>query len=375
MDVSGALGQLNLGSKPWLGRSASPERLSELLTGPPAREHWKYTPITRFVDAFVANCATIAPATLQLEDSDQGGVSVQSFNELAGDDLAAVRNALEGLDPARYPFAELAILNDAPGYLIKVHGELADPISLNFTSPQQLVLLDVSDNAQVTLIELSGPSAYATSTLLRLGRGCRVTHARCALDAALEHLSLLDVIQAADSSYDLQQYLVGGDKRRAEVHLVLAEPGAHASVTGAYLTEQGRHLDQQLVVEHRAPNTRSRQTIHGIGLGTSKSVFNGRIHIHAGASGTDATLSNKNLALGSATEIDTKPELEIYTDDVKCAHGATVGQLDNEQIFYLQSRGMPEAQARALLCSAFVRTCVTGPLAEQVTDRLTRGLR
>jgi Fe-S cluster assembly protein SufD len=99
-------------------------------------------------------------------------------------------------------------------------------------------------------------------------------------------------------------------------------------------------------------------------------VFNGRIHIHPHSPRSDATLSNRNLALHPDAQINTKPELEIYTDDVKCAHGATVGQISADSLFYLQSRGLSERDARRMLCRAFIRECVTGPLADEAAARL-----
>lgn len=140
-------------------------------------------------------------------------------------------------------------------------------------------------------------------------------------------------------------------------------------MAGAYLVEQGQHLDQQFTVEHGAGHTRSRQQFHGIGAGKGRSVFNGRIHIHPGAPQADAVLSNKNLALHPEAEMNTKPELEIYTDDVKCAHGATVGQLSEESLYYLTTRGIPAEAARRLLSHGFVRECMHGPLAEAAAQR------
>jgi Fe-S cluster assembly protein SufD len=111
----------------------------------------------------------------------------------------------------------------------------------------------------------------------------------------------------------------------------------------------------------------SRQRIHGIASGKSRLTFNGRIHIHPGAQHTDARLTNRNLQLDSTAQVNTKPELEIYADDVQCAHGATVGQLDAEQLFYLRSRGISEATARAMLMQGFLADCLPeGELGEQI---------
>ena len=140
------------------------------------------------------------------------------------------------------------------------------------------------------------------------------------------------------------------------------------------LVEANSHLDQQFIMEHRAPDTFSRQKFHGIGAGKGTTVFNGRIHIHPDSPGSDAGLVNKNLALHPEATINTKPELEIYTDDVKCSHGATVGQLAEDSIFYLRSRGLSRDEARILLCRAFLSSCIDGVLTQEVTEVLLRNL-
>ena len=376
MDTQRLSAQLNLEPKPWLQRQVTAEQLSESLTGRHAREHWKYSPIGAFVDAYVAHQGQARVAdTVELHGTHQSGVSVTALADLPAAALVRVQEAITRVDPQRYPLAEITALNVATGHLINISESLAQPIRIRHLGGVALVLIEVAENASAPIIETSDEPHFGnTLTLLNLGAGARLSHARSALTAAPMHWSLLSVQVAANASYDLTQYLVGGQKRRSDCHIALTGPGANATVTGAFVTEDGHHLDQQLVVEHRAPRTTSAQTIHGIGMGKSRSIFNGRIHIHPGASGADAQLRNKNLSLNPGADIHTKPELEIYTDDVKCAHGATVGQLDLEQLFYLRSRGVPEAQARSLLCSAFVRSCITGPLAEPATQRLTECL-
>jgi len=168
--------------------------------------------------------------------------------------------------------------------------------------------------------------------------------------------------EAAD--YALETYLGGGLTRRAETQVVLQGANSHAALIGGYRVLAGTHLDQQFNVEHRSRNTTSTQKFHGLGAGKGSATFNGRIHIHPGAPGSDAQLSNKNLALHPDAIINTKPELEIYTDDVKCAHGATIGQLSTDSLFFLRARGISEEAARAMLCRAFIRECIQGPLAQ-----------
>ena len=135
------------------------------------------------------------------------------------------------------------------------------------------------------------------------------------------------------------------------------------------------NLDQQITIEHINPHTTSRQRVHNIVADRGKSTFNGRIHIHEGAKNSDAQLSNKNLGLGANATINTKPELEIYNDDVSCAHGATIGQLDDNQLFYLCSRGVAPAVARRLLCEGFLQQCVDGPLADAAGPALVAPLQ
>ena len=130
--------------------------------------------------------------------------------------------------------------------------------------------------------------------------------------------------------------------------------GAELNMKGIFVVRDNSHVDNQMCVEHAVPNGESDQNFKGLAGERGKAVFNGRIHIHPGASGTNAGLSNKNLLLNPGAEINTKPELEIYNDDVKCAHGTTVGQLDAMQQFYLQSRGIPAAEAKRMLSLGFV---------------------
>ena len=181
---------------------------------------------------------------------------------------------------------------------------------------------------------------------------------------------MTQVQQAARSRYTRQQYLTGSNRRRSETQILLNEPEASAEITGAYVVEGGTHLDQQIILEHRAADTRSEQRFHGIGAGKGMAVFNGRIHIHPGAPRSDAGLSNRNLALHPEAVINTKPELEIYTDDVRCSHGATVGQISEDSLFYLRSRGLSPADAKRMLCRAFINECIEGPLAEPAEEAL-----
>ena len=148
---------------------------------------------------------------------------------------------------------------------------------------------------------------------------------------------------------------LGAALSRHELDVVLAGEGAQLDANGVLLADGRRHLDTRLGIEHRAPNTRCELTWRGIGAQRGRAVFHGGILIAEGADGADASLSNKNLLLDDGAEIDTQPVLVIHADDVQAAHGATVGRLDDTALFYLRARGLPVAEATALLTAAFLR--------------------
>lgn len=198
---------------------------------------------------------------------------------------------------------------------------------------------------------------------LLLGEGAQVTHAR-RNDGAAALWQYLSVTLAADARYTLHNHSVGTELNRQDIHIVAEGPGADVEITSAALLPAGTHLDQQVTLEHRAPRCGSRQRFHNIVADGAKATFNGRIHIHPGAAGVAAHLNNRNVALGAGATINTKPELEIYCDDVACSHGATIGQIDDEALFYAASRGIPEDVARRLLSQAFLNEATTGPQAE-----------
>ena len=167
------------------------------------------------------------------------------------------------------------------------------------------------------------------------------------------HTELLDVRLTRDATARLGYVDLGGRLARNDLRVRLAEPGASCDISGVFLATRGQHVDNHTRIDHIAPHTASNEAFRGIVGERGRGVFNGKVVVHAGAQGTDARQSSDNLLLSERGEVDTKPELEIYTDDVKCAHGATVGELDAEQLFYLRSRGMDEETARGLLVFAF----------------------
>jgi Fe-S cluster assembly protein SufD len=169
--------------------------------------------------------------------------------------------------------------------------------------------------------------------------------------------------------------LFGGGLVRNNVHPVLAGEGGECLINGLFLGTGRQHLDNYMHVEHASPHCGSRQFYNGILDEQSHGVFHGRIVVHKAAQKTDAKQTNRNLLLSDDAQIDTKPQLEIYADDVKCTHGATIGQIEEDALFYLRSRGISEADSRRLLLMAFAEECVGrmhSEVARVYIERLVR---
>jgi Fe-S cluster assembly protein SufD len=191
-------------------------------------------------------------------------------------------------------------------------------------------------------------------TEIVLGEGARLTHIKLTEDsAAATHTSLTRVHQTRDSRYHALSLNVGGRVLRHDTWVDLNETGAECRLDGLFIADARRHIDQHLHVEHAAPHTTSRQTWRGIAAGRGRGIFDARVVVQPGALKADAQQSSRNLLLSPHAEIDVKPQLEIRADDVKCGHGATVGQLDEAQVFYLRSRGIAADSARTLLLRGF----------------------
>jgi len=202
-------------------------------------------------------------------------------------------------------------------------------------------------------------SNVGSNVILKEGASCE--HYRLQLEGAKQtHFSRVEVKQLRDSSYALHAVELGGALSRSDIVVKLAEQGASCALHGLFVLAGRQHVDHHTRIDHAAPHCTSKEKYRTVLDGRSHGVFNGKIMVHEGAIKTDSSMSNANLLLSNKAEIDTKPELEIYNDDVKCAHGATVEQLDQAQLFYLRSRGVSEQQAKELLTFAFADEVLTG---------------
>jgi Fe-S cluster assembly protein SufD len=324
------------------------------------------------------DCPALAFVNGQLAGAQHlpAGVAVMSLADAIAMDHPACRELLGTVaDPSRHRFAALATALFRDGVLIDLAPGtvLATPLRLVFLAGggQQpvldcpRVLLRAGANSSATLIEhyapAPGESLSLAVTEVVLGPGAQLEHYRLQEGSTESfHLGTLAVRLERDARLESHNLSVGGRIARLDLDVDLAGQGAHAGLNGLYVVRERQHADSHVRVDHAVPRCTSDLLYRGVLAGKSRAVFNGKVIVHPGAAGTDARQSNSNLLLSPEAEVDTKPELEIYADDVKCAHGATTGQLDANALFYLRSRGVDAATARSLLTFAFADTVLAG---------------
>jgi Fe-S cluster assembly protein SufD len=240
--------------------------------------------------------------------------------------------------------------------------------------PRNLIVLE--DGAQATVIEHhdglgGGPYLANGATEISLAEKALLRHYKLQAESSRGfHLATLHAELARDASYDSFTLSNGARLSRHEIAVRLAGEGAECHLNGAYLMRGEQHFDATTVIEHLVPHTTCRETFKGVIDDKARAVFQGRIVVHRGAQKANGHQLSKALLLSDRAEIDTKPELEIYADDVLCSHGATAGDLDHEALFYLRSRGIPEAEARAILIEAFLGEAVNAIAAEGLCPAL-----
>lgn len=185
------------------------------------------------------------------------------------------------------------------------------------------------------------------------------------------HIATLASKQAASSEWNTNNISLGGKLARNDIHSQLLGEQSHVTMDGLYLLVGDQHVDNHTRIDHAVPHTTSEEVYKGVMDDDSHAVFNGKVIVHKDAQKTDANQSNRNLLLSRTCEIDSKPEMEIYADDVKCGHGSTVGQLDETQLFFLRARGLDEVSARSLLTYAFAVEVLQRITAEPVRQALS----
>lgn len=265
------------------------------------------------------------------------------------------------------------VLVDAPIYVLFVTVPGATP-SMNH--PRNLIV--AGENSQVTVVEDyvslgEGTSFSNTATELVAGENAHVEHYMIVRESEKAYnFSTLRIQQGRSANVATHSLLLSGALVRNNVHPVLAGEGSECLINGLFMANGRQHMDNYMLVEHASPHCDSRQFYNGILNGQSHGVFHGRIIVHKDAQKTDAKQTNRNLLLSDDAQIDTKPQLEIYADDVKCTHGATIGQFDDNALFYLRSRGLDEASARHVLLLAFANECLDRMSSPQVREHLEK---
>lgn len=321
------------------------------------------------------------------EQSDLGelpkGVNVLPL----ADNANAAKTVLGQVAAANFSgFTALNLASWQDGVLIDLanNAVLEQPVYLQFVSTAQdnavliqpRILIKAGVHAQATVIEHYSGAEEAASfsnvvTEVDLADGAQITHYKLQQESAKQyHIASLHVQQQRDSRFTSHNICLGGKLARQDIQVELNAEGAEVYLDGLYLGNNRQHLDNHTLVNHNAPHTNSNEDYKGILNDRSRGVFNGRAVVHKNAQKIEAHQSNANLLLSDKAEIDTKPELEIYADDVKCSHGSTTGQLDESALFALRSRGIDEAMARGLLTLAFANEVIDRIEIPEVHDQI-----
>jgi Fe-S cluster assembly protein SufD len=242
--------------------------------------------------------------------------------------------------------------------------------------PRNLIVVD--RNAKATVLETYasvGDAHYFTNSVteVAIADGATLDHVKLQRESQRAfHVGTIDVRQGRGSHYVSFSFGVGGSLSRSNVYTVLAGEGGGATLNGLYMLDGDQHMDHQTRIEHAEPNCYSREVYKGVLDGTSHGVFNGKVYVRPVAQKTDGKQTNNTLLLSEKAQVDTKPQLEIFADDVKCTHGATIGRLDETALFYMKSRGVNRELARRLLTYAFAADVIETIELEAVREGLER---
>lgn len=307
----------------------------------------------------IANAAALEPQGIYIAklSSGRAGSAIISDDPMTSFNTALLQDGLQ-------------VRIRASAYESKPLGFLFFDNVANGGLSQARIIVDVEPEANIEIVEahvsIGNDSQFANTVVqLNIEERARVDYVRIQ-DRAIKHMQVgkLIVELHKDTVFDYASFDFGGALVRNDIAVDIVEAGATASLHGLYLAGAKQHIDNHTRVDHRVGPAVSREEYRGILSGRARCVFNGKAIVHDGADGTDAEQSNHNLLLSETAEIDTKPELEIYADDVKCAHGATVGQLDKSALFYLRTRGLDEDEAAQLLTRAFAARILTASPVE-----------
>lgn len=291
------------------------------------------------------------------------------------DDLALTALNTSFLRDGSFIYLPKNAVLDKPIHLIQINAAESDPV---MAFPRHLLVAD--QNSQATVVESHlgrGEQSYFTNCVVEvyLGENARVDHYKVVREGhAAFHIANLQVYQEPNSNFFSHYFALSGGLLRNESRTLFAGQNSECTFNGLYLGRDRQHIDNHTVIDHAQPHCHSYEIYKGLLDDHAHGVFNGKIFVREDAQKTDAKQSNQCILLSDDAVIDTKPQLEIFADDVKCTHGATVGQLDETSLFYLRSRGISENQARSLLIYAFANDLIqrikVDPIRIQLEDFL-----
>ncbi len=306
-------------------------------------EDWKYT-----------NVSTIARARFSAYNEYESNDDVPAESA----DFFYRRNGFTALNLAFADFSRI---------LVPAGKRIEEPLYLDtyavdgaMQCPHYVFVAEAGTESTIIELYESGAPALVNSAIqVFVADNAHVTHYRVQKQSADSfHYGVTEVTLGRGSVYNSTNINLGGALSRHDIDVKFTAEGGEAWVDGLYMLSGDQHHDTHSIIDHTVPNCTSHQNYKGVLNDNSRGVFNGKVFVRENASGTDAQQSNKNLLLSNDARVDTKPQLEIFNDDVKCSHGATVGQLEEEELFYLLTRGLPETLARNLLTYGFAEEII-----------------
>ncbi len=316
-------------------------------TGFPAvkSEDWKYT-----------NVAPIAAGDWKVSDGERKVPADIDIDLLRR--FKTERNGFAAMNAAFGDFATLRISKDTVVDL---------PVEFTFANdegrasfPHLLIIAEAGSRATIVETYASQSKSFTNTAIqIVVEDNAQLTHYRVQKESSETfHYGVTEVSVGRGGAYNSTNINLGSALSRHDIDVKFAAEGGEAWVDGLYMLNVSQHSDTHSIIDHMVPNCTSHQTYKGVMNDKSRAVFNGKVFVRENAHGTDAQQSNKNLLLSNEARVDTKPQLEIFNDDVKCSHGATVGQLEEEELFYLLTRGLPENLARNLLTYGFAEEII-----------------
>lgn len=370
-------------------------------------EEWRSTPLTaQAATAYVAAPASVG--TAPTAEGPLGGLGANRIEIINGapilpggrrqiqgvsafllsaatpeEQAQAMRRLGKSYSLNSHPFAALNLALHGDALVMHVHGDAAEPLHIRHCAmpgdqpcaTASRVLVVAEPNSRAAVVEtFEGPdgSTYLTNAVIEfwLGDGAAIEHCRIQAEGAdATHLSLSHSMVGRDSRFTSSSISLGAGLARYDGNASMLGPGGECTLNGVYVASGAQLIDNHTSIDHAVPNCQSHELYKGVLAERSRGVFNGKILVREDAQKTDAKQTNQVLLLSDDAQIHTKPQLEIFADDVKCTHGATIGRLDADALFYLRARGIPADQARTMLVAAFA-----GDVVERIADETLRGI-